>query len=483
MAFPTPTYRTELPPVVRKEVEQFAALTEGYLGVEHTAEGHHGAITCESITVTGGVTAGSDLEVAGDVVMSGDLTVDGAATVAGATMFTNSTVAGAGAHTFAGRVTLTGELRLSGGVGLNAQNVSQALTGSSDIRSESSSQPYYQALPGTTYAVVEITSATSTPVITGIRTPAVSTTNAYVFLLINASGATIRIAHHSSSAFSLDARIQCPGGVDYYLQDNEAVWCIRTIAGAGGGEWWYLVGPGSPHLFRADGQTVTITANAIECDTGTTGAGVVVRALARAYGTGAREGSRLFAGRNTSGSGAAGTLGLEAAGGTDYSLWVDANGRLRLHTAPPTEDNSTVSDTAGQFVGVNDYVVPGWCNQFSPSASTTYYFGLLALPPTTTAAIRRVYLQKAGRVTRIDLTAHTSSLGSAESVTVAMRLNNTSDTTITSSLTLDATYRTASATTAVTVAAGDYVEIKVTTPAWGTPPGDVTFTAQLYVET
>jgi subtilisin family serine protease len=53
---------------------------------------------------------------------------------------------------------------------------------------------------------------------------------------------------------------------------------------------------------------------------------------------------------NTSGSGAAGSLVLYDKAGTPYFLWVEA-GKLRIHTAPPTEDNTTVSHTAGTVVG------------------------------------------------------------------------------------------------------------------------------------
>lgn len=67
-------------------------------------------------------------------------------------------------------------------------------------------------------------------------------------------------------------------------------------------------------------------------------------------GTGARPGNRVFIGRNQSGSGAAGVLGLTQRNGTTQSFWVESN-LLRMHTAQPTEDNTTVSHTAGGVVG------------------------------------------------------------------------------------------------------------------------------------
>jgi hypothetical protein len=70
-----------------------------------------------------------------------------------------------------------------------------------------------------------------------------------------------------------------------------------------------------------------------------------------ARGTGGVGGPLLAVGRNTSGAGAAGCVALTRRDGTMRYLWVDVTGNLLVHTAQPTEDNSTVSDTAGTVVG------------------------------------------------------------------------------------------------------------------------------------
>lgn len=70
-----------------------------------------------------------------------------------------------------------------------------------------------------------------------------------------------------------------------------------------------------------------------------------------ALGTGAVTGRGVSIGRNSSGGGAAGHLELVDKGGTSYFVWVDDTGVLRIHTAAPTEDNTTVSDVAGTVVG------------------------------------------------------------------------------------------------------------------------------------
>jgi hypothetical protein len=99
------------------------------------------------------------------------------------------------------------------------------------------------------------------------------------------------------------------------------------------------------------GQSVCLTAR-----TGTDAGWKVISThgggpASAALGTGAITGLLHPIGRNSSGSGAAGALVLYSAAGTPYYVWVDATGDLRIHTAAPTEDGTTVSDTAGTVVG------------------------------------------------------------------------------------------------------------------------------------
>jgi hypothetical protein len=69
-----------------------------------------------------------------------------------------------------------------------------------------------------------------------------------------------------------------------------------------------------------------------------------------AKGIGAIPGKAVAAGRNSSGSGAAGYYTFTERDGTLRYAWFEA-GVLRVHTSPPTEDNTTVSHTAGSAVG------------------------------------------------------------------------------------------------------------------------------------
>jgi hypothetical protein len=76
-----------------------------------------------------------------------------------------------------------------------------------------------------------------------------------------------------------------------------------------------------------------------------------VTVVDKALGTGAVAGQQLVIGRNSSGSGAASCLVMTDLNGTKHYFWVDATGDWRKHTAAPTEDGTTVSDTAGTVIG------------------------------------------------------------------------------------------------------------------------------------
>lgn len=54
MPLPSVTFRSELPPIVRKELDQLDSELTGYLLQEHDDDGHHTHITTTSLTVTGG---------------------------------------------------------------------------------------------------------------------------------------------------------------------------------------------------------------------------------------------------------------------------------------------------------------------------------------------------------------------------------------------------------------------------------------------
>lgn len=157
--------------------------------------------------------------------------------------------------------------------------------------------------------------------------------------------------------------------------------------------------------------------------------------------------------------------------------------------------------TSGQFLqtlgaGAN----PQWASQvytlmaehgsLSPTASTTYFWGSAYNgAPSTTAALARLIVPKTGVIRRIDLfTVNAVRDGSNESSTLSLRVNNTTDTQLSNTLSYNLgtapSARTIAFTgLAISVTAGDYLELKWATAAWTTTPQAVVEQAVILVET
>lgn len=116
-----------------------------------------------------------------------------------------------------------------------------------------------------------------------------------------------------------------------------------------------------------------------------------------------------------------------------------------------------------------------------PADATTYYFGIPGTAQNTTAARRRIYIPRAGTVTAIYVFANFLN-GSSETSTLSFRLNNTTDTTITSSVAMNSAPFAASNTAlSIAVATGDYFEFKWVTPTWATNPTAVTWGGVVWI--
>jgi hypothetical protein len=137
-------------------------------------------------------------------------------------------------------------------------------------------------------------------------------------------------------------------------------------------------------------------------------------------------------------------------------------------------------DVARSRIG---YVLMGSCNTTTPADATTYYFGdvpILAMQ--TSADTQRLYFPRSGTVRSIQITFHQTA-GSNETSTVSLRLNNTTDTTISSVVTNDAANTVFSVNNlSVAVQTTDYFEIKWVTPTWVTNPTSLKATVRVYVD-
>lgn len=109
----------------------------------------------------------------------------------------------------------------------------------------------------------------------------------------------------------------------------------------------------------------------------------------------------------------------------------------------------------------------------NPVASTTYYLSTFFSPITFTAATNaytNIFMAKAGTITACYGFIQSLTPGSNENVTIALRLNNTSNTNVTTTLQLDANRTFSNNALSITVAAGDFINPLIITPAWVLAP-------------
>lgn len=155
---------------------------------------------------------------------------------------------------------------------------------------------------------------------------------------------------------------------------------------------------------------------------------------------------------------------------------------------------ATYPDTAGTSGNVLTSDGTNWVSSAAPSAgstqinisngttnttsSTTYYIydngftgniGITAIMIPVTCTLDKVY----GYVT--------CGTGSAENVTFSVRLNNTTDTTISSTWQWNVSPSPVNATgLGISLSAGDYINLKVVTPSWTSAPTAVGISISLY---
>lgn len=122
----------------------------------------------------------------------------------------------------------------------------------------------------------------------------------------------------------------------------------------------------------------------------------------------------------------------------------------------------------------------------SPADATTYYcggvagFGLTI----TEGGSTLMYIPKAGTIKAVYIYVTVSgTLASSETSTISLRLNNTTDTSISDTVAPTASAQVYSNTAlSIAVVQGDYFEIKWVTPNWVTNPVNVKVGAVVYIE-
>ena len=121
----------------------------------------------------------------------------------------------------------------------------------------------------------------------------------------------------------------------------------------------------------------------------------------------------------------------------------------------------------------------------TPVDAVTYYWGALNTVIANSDDFNRFYIGRPGTITACYLTQLISpTLGSNETSSVYIRLNNTTDyTVLNNTFTNDATSSFFSNTAmSVPIVAGDYIEIKWIAPTWATDPTAILLGTQLLLE-
>jgi hypothetical protein len=139
--------------------------------------------------------------------------------------------------------------------------------------------------------------------------------------------------------------------------------------------------------------------------------------------------------------------------------------------------------STGQVLTVNSGL-PSWQWNYSqinvfaltynPTDAQTVFIGNTAAAPTTTAAIRRMYANRNMTIAMASVRWYAATVaGSAENISVYIRVNNTTDTLIATIGTTAAEKHFNNTGLSISLTAGDYFEIKIVQPTWVTNPTGV----------
>lgn len=195
---------------------------------------------------------------------------------------------------------------------------------------------------------------------------------------------------------------------------------------------------------------------------------------------------------STKGAAAFSASGFTASGGvisqeTQMSITVDGSGlKLSGDAASPGNRYYYGTDASGTkgWYAHSGYALQFAAGQFNPADATVYYTGINPQSSGSTAAVNRIYIPRAGTITAAYVVFDNSgTLGTTETSTVAIRVNNTTDNTISAAVTNDARPTVFSNTSLnIAVSAGDYIELKWTAPTWATNPTAVRIQAIVNIQ-
>lgn len=182
---------------------------------------------------------------------------------------------------------------------------------------------------------------------------------------------------------------------------------------------------------------------------------------------------------------AGGLTSTEPTGTTNYSFRIGFVITSNATTGTVQVIPSTAMK-ANNLPGYQGYTIqmPFATANTNPGDATTYYFGNgtnAALVATATAT-RRVYIPKEGTIKAV-YGFYTQTAGASnENSTLSLRLNNTTDTTITTTIDNSAPNAFSNTALSIAVVTGDYIEGKWVTPTWATNPTGLGMGMIIYIE-
>ena len=118
----------------------------------------------------------------------------------------------------------------------------------------------------------------------------------------------------------------------------------------------------------------------------------------------------------------------------------------------------------------------------SPADGATIYFGTLPKAPVTVGATSKIFIRKAGTIKHAEIYCYSGTAGTAESWSLYIRKNNTTDTLIATVAAATNERVFTNSSLSIAMAVGDYFEIKAINPTWATNPLTTIFGGYIYIE-
>lgn len=170
---------------------------------------------------------------------------------------------------------------------------------------------------------------------------------------------------------------------------------------------------------------------------------------------------------------------------TPFCMWcggTTSTGAIQSVASTGNTGQILISNGAGALPSFQNASL-GMCISVStstgnPADATTYFLAqanALTIRTTSGVSFTRYFIPQAGTINTVygAITVQ-GTLGSAQNTTMAIRLNNTTDYTISSSIATSSASNAFNTTSlGLSVVAGDYIEFKFTGPTWTTNPTTV----------